>query len=385
MEAIGRLAGGVAHDFNNLLTAIIGSTRLLLRATRPGDASRRGLEDVERAADRAASLTGQLLAFSRKQVLQPTVVDLNRIVEETRTMLRHLVRADIRFETSLEPRLAPVEADARQLEQVIINLVVNASDAIPGGGTITIATANATSDGKGSRTAGRYAVLSVADDGIGMDEETRDRIFEPFFTTKELGRGTGLGLATVYGNVEQSGGSIEVESDPGHGTVFRVLLPAVDKEVDEPVPVVDHTSPAEGTETVVVAEDDEMVRTLIRVTLEGSGYRVLAAASGEAALEACDAHAGPIDLLVTDMVMPGIGGRALAGRLQARRPEIRVLYVSGYAEADVFDDGDVDAQTSFVQKPFTPEELAVKVRALIDRPSARPAHEGAAIGDSEPR
>ena len=385
MEAIGRLAGGVAHDFNNLLTAIIGSTRLLLRTTPREDPSRRGLEDVERAADRAASLTRQLLAFSRKQVLQPTVVDLNWIVEETRTMLRHLIRADIRFVTSLEPRLAPVEADARQLEQVLINLVVNASDAIPGGGTIAISTANVTSEGDELLPEGRYAMLGVTDDGIGMDEETRDRIFEPFFTTKELGRGTGLGLATVYGIVEQSGGSIEVESDPGHGTVFRVFLPAVDKKVPEPHPVCVVSGPSEGTETVVVAEDDDMVRALVRVTLEGSGYRVLEAASGEAALELCDAHPEPIDVLVTDMVMPGIGGRALAARLQARRPELRVLYVSGYAESEVFDDGDVEAESSFVQKPFTPEELALKVRALIDRPRPRtgPA-ESAAVGENEP-
>jgi signal transduction histidine kinase/FixJ family two-component response regulator len=367
MEAIGRLAGGVAHDFNNLLTAIIGSTRLLLRNTRPGDSMRSGLEDVERAADRAATLTRQLLAFSRKQVLQPAVVDVNRIVRETETLLRHLIRADVRLEIALEPRLVAVEADASQLEQVIVNLVVNAADAIEGGGTIAIATANAAGPD------GPSAMLSVADDGIGMDEATRERVFEPFFTTKELGRGTGLGLATVYGIVEQSGGSIEVESEPGLGATFRVYLPAVDAEIEEPAPPEPRPESTTGTETVVVAEDDEMVRALVRVTLEESGYRVLEAASGEAALVLCDSFPGPIDVLVTDMVMPGMGGRALADRLQASRPELRVLYVSGYAEAEVLDRGlgsGAEPGTAFVQKPFTPEELALRIRTLIDRPRA---------------
>jgi signal transduction histidine kinase len=367
MEAIGRLAGGVAHDFNNLLTAIIGSTRLLLRQTGRGDPARSGLEDIERAADRAASLTRQLLAFSRKQVLQPTVLDLNRVVGETEAMLRHLIRADILVVTSLDQSLPPVEADAGQLEQVVVNLIVNAADALPDGGTISISTR---ADGAAAR---RSAVLTVSDNGIGMDEATRERVFEPFFTTKELGRGTGLGLATVYGIVEQSGGSIEVDSEPGRGSTFRVVLPGVDKAITVPrIPAPAPESTA-GTETVVVAEDDAMVRALVRVTLEAGGYTVLEASNGEAAIELCRRHSGPIDLLVTDMVMPGMGGRALAERLTADRPELRVLYVSGYAEADVFDDPGTETETSFVQKPFTPEELAVRVRALIDRPRSRAA------------
>jgi signal transduction histidine kinase len=375
LEAIGQLAGGIAHDFNNLLTAIIGSTRLLLRGTRPGEPVRRGLEDIERAADRAASLTQQLLAFSRRQMLQPTVVDLNRIVRETETMLRHLIRANIRLHTSLEPGLGAVEADGSQLEQVILNLVVNAADAIRDSGTIEISTAGtivAAANADGRIAPGRYAVLSVSDDGVGMDGETRDRVFEPFFTTKELGRGTGLGLATVYGIVEQSGGSIDVESEPGRGTTFRISLPTVDKAVEEPVRDARSLESTAGTETVVVAEDDDMVRTLVCVTLQESGYTVLEAATGDAALELCERHAGQIDALVTDMVMPGIGGRALADRLTTLRPELRVLFVSGYAQAEVLDRDSADTETSFLPKPFTPEELASRVRALIDRPHSAP-------------
>jgi signal transduction histidine kinase len=370
MEAIGRLAGGVAHDFNNLLTAIIGSTRLLLRRTRRGDPARTGLEDIERAADRAASLTRQLLAFSRKQVLQPTVVDLNRIVRDSETMLHHLIRADIRLLTSLDPRLAPVEADAGQLEQVIINLVINAVDALPGGGQIVIATNNMAATGNGTRgqiPARSYAVLSVSDDGVGMDAETRERVFEPFFTTKELGRGTGLGLATVYGIVEQSGGSIEVESRPGRGTTFRIYLPGVDKAVAQPSFGPGSSESTAGTETVMVAEDDAMVRALVRVILEESGYTVIEASSGDEALRLSQSYDGPIDVLVTDMVMPGMGGRAVAERLLALRHELRVLYISGYSEDEVLGGGS-DAEASFIGKPFTPEELALKVRALIDRP-----------------
>jgi two-component system cell cycle sensor histidine kinase/response regulator CckA len=338
------------------------------RGSVTGDPVRSGLEDIEKAAHRAASLTRQLLAFSRKQMLQPTVVDLNRIVRDTEAMLGHLIRADVRLVTSFEPGLAPVEADESQIEQVIINLVVNAADAIADGGTIAIATGAVVSRGAvGDRLApGSYAALSVSDDGVGMDPETRERVFEPFFTTKELGRGTGLGLATVSGIVEQSGGSIEVEGEPGHGTIFRIFLPSVDKEVDEPTVAAGSSETTEGTETVVIAEDDDMVRTLMRVALEESGYTVLEAGSGDAALELCGRHAGPIHLLVTDMVMPGMGGRALADRVTTMRPELRVLYVSGYAEAEVFDGGS-DAETSFVQKPFKPEELTIKVRALIDR------------------
>jgi signal transduction histidine kinase/CheY-like chemotaxis protein len=369
LEAIGQLAGGVAHDFNNLLTAIIGGTRLLLRATRPGDPARAGLEDIERAADRAASLTRQLLAFSRKQVLQPTVLDLNRVVRETEAMLRHLIRADIRVVTSLDPELPPVEADASQVEQVIMNLIVNAADAIRGTGTIAITTQ--ARRGPGGNGPARCAVLVVADDGTGMDEATRQRVFEPFFTTKELGRGTGLGLATVYGIVEQSGGSIEVESAPGAGSTFRIVLPGVEKEVAAPEPAPAEPESTAGTETVVVAEDDSMVRALIRVTLESSGYTVLEASSGEAAVELCESYGGPVDLLVTDMVMPGMGGRALADRLTMTRPDLRVLYVSGYAETEVLEEPGGTPGTAFVQKPFTPDELALRVRSLIDRP--RPA------------
>ena len=373
MEAIGQLAGGVAHDFNNLLTAIIGSTRLLLRGTQPGDPVRSGLEDVERAADRAASLTRQLLAFSRKQVLQPSVVDLNRIVRETETLLRHLIRADIRLVTELDLELAPVEADESQVEQVLVNLVVNGADAIRDGGTVTITTANdeVCNCPGASLPPGRCVVLSVSDDGIGMDEETRERVFEPFFTTKELGRGTGLGLATVYGVVEQSGGMIEVESEPDAGTTFRIYLPAVDKEVAAPPTGGARPESTAGTETVLVAEDDEMVRTLVRITLEDSGYTVLEAASGETALELCEHGPEQIHVLVTDMVMPGMGGRALADRLQTLRPELRVLFVSGYAEAEVAGSGGAEDGTSFLEKPFTPEELAHEVRALIDRPRVR--------------
>jgi signal transduction histidine kinase len=372
MEAIGLLAGGVAHDFNNLLTAIIGSTRRLAGATKPGDPIRTGLQDIERAADRAASLTRQLLAFSRKQVLKPSVLDLNHVVDEMSSMLRHLVRANIGIVTVTGSDVPPVEADASQIDQVIINLVVNAADAIPDSGTITIATGDALvadEDASGQLSPRRFAVLSVSDDGVGMDQKTVERVFEPFFTTKELGRGTGLGLATVYGIVEQSGGSIDVESEPGRGTTFRVLLPGVDKHVVQPAPQPGMPASTAGTETVAVAEDDEMVRMLVRVTLEDSGYTVLEAANGDAALELCRHHAGPIHALVTDMVMPGMGGRALADRLTALRPGLPVLYITGYTESDAVD-GSSDVETAFVQKPFTPEQLAAEVRALIDRAAA---------------
>jgi two-component system, cell cycle sensor histidine kinase and response regulator CckA len=284
-------------------------------------------------------------------------------------MLQHLIREDIRLVMSLDPRLARVEADPGQLEQVIINLVVNAADALPSGGEIVIATDNmVVSGGRGSQLRpGPYAVLRVSDDGVGMDAETRERVFEPFFTTKELGRGTGLGLATVYGIVEQSGGSIDVESGPGRGTTFRIYLPGVDKDVAERSFERGSSQATAGTETVMVAEDDAMVRALVRVILEESGYTVLEAASGDDALRLSESYDGPIEVLLTDMVMPGLGGRAVADRLLALRPELRVLYISGYAEDEVLEGGS-EAGTSFIGKPFTPEELALKVRALIDRP-----------------
>jgi two-component system, cell cycle sensor histidine kinase and response regulator CckA len=372
MEAVGQLAGGIAHDFNNLLTAILGSTELLLVGTAPSDPRREDLQEIGRAAHRAAGLVRQLLAYSRKQVLQPRVVNLNAIVHEMGGMLRRVVGEQIALQLDLDPSLGDVIADPGQLEQVIANLGVNARDAMPGGGTLTLTTANvsgaglATAAAEGLPLGGPLVALSVGDTGIGMDDHVLAHLFEPFFTTKELGRGTGLGLATVYGIVRQSGGQIQVASRPGEGSTFTVFLPRAEAPAggsgtaaaaEPPVPG--------GSETVLVVEDEDAVRHLVCRALRAKGYRVLEAPHAEAALVLAGGMAEPIHLLVSDLVMPGIGGLLLAERLVESRPAIQVLFITGYAPEAVDRHGELAAAGALLEKPFTADQLARKVREVL--------------------
>jgi len=370
MEAIGRLAGGIAHDFNNLLTVIRGYSRLLLdRAA--GHEFRGGLERIDDAAERAASLTSQLLAFSRRQVLQPKVFNLNSLVQNLDRMLRRLISEDIEMRTLLSTDLGSIRADRSQLEQVIMNLVVNARDAMPQGGKLTIETSNVYLDGEYALRhqtvqPGYYVLLAVSDTGAGISPENLARIFEPFFTTKEFGKGTGLGLSMVYGIVKQSGGNIWVYSEPNLGTSFKIYLPIVNSPT-EPVGEDSHpVSRLRGTETILLTEDDEQVRELACEALAASGYHVLVAETSQVAISICRAYTHGIDLLLTDVVMPGIGGRELAEQITAMRPEIKVLYMSGYTPQAILHHGELDASTFFIQKPFTPSSLAAKVREVLD-------------------
>jgi PAS domain S-box-containing protein len=371
MEAVGRLAGGVAHDFNNLLTAIIGSADLLLEDLDPASRAREDVNEIRRAGDRAAQLTRQLLAFSRQQPLTPRVIDVNALVADMDRLLRRLIGEDVDLRTVLAPDLGAVRADAGQLEQVIMNLAVNARDAMPGGGKLTIETTNTELDEGYAREhatvrPGPCVLLTVSDTGTGMDRETVSHIFEPFFTTKELGKGTGLGLATVYGIVKQSGGHVWVYSEPGHGTTFKIYLPRVSEPVDGATPVAAGPATLQGTETVLLVEDEAPVRELARRMLEAKGYQVLAAANPADALTLVAGHPEPIQLLVTDVIMPGIDGRELARNLQQARPGLRVLYLSGYANEAIVHRGVLDAGVAFLQKPFTPDTLSRKVRAVLD-------------------
>jgi two-component system, cell cycle sensor histidine kinase and response regulator CckA len=366
MEAVGKLAGGVAHDFNNLLTAIGGYSEMMLLSLDPQDPLRSDVEEIRRAGRRAADLTRQLLAFSRKQVLQPQVLDLNAVVLGMDKMLRRLIGADVELVTVLEPSLASVKADRGQLEQVILNLAVNARDAMTHGGKLTLKTANV-EPGTAGVPAGlsNPVMLSVSDTGCGIDVETLTHIFEPFFTTKQQGKGTGLGLSTVYGVIEQSGGRIAVESELLRGTTFRIYLPQSDAQ--RPAPA-EH-SPAHlpiGTETVLVVEDESVVRNLVHQVLERSGYNVLEAQHGAEALRIVLQHPGPIHLLLTDLVMPLMGGRELAKRLLGMGKDIKVLYMSGYTDDSAIRQGDLTPGTNFIQKPFTPDSLSFKVRNLLD-------------------
>lgn len=365
MEAIGRLAGGVAHDFNNLLSVIHGYTEILLRRFRAGDPAHREAKQVLTATERAAALTQQLLAFGRKQVLVPRVIDLNTVVKDMDHMLRRLIREDIDLAIRTDPKLWLVRADPAQMEQVIINLAVNASDAMPTGGRVTLETRNIELDATANRqdpslVPGSYVLLSVTDTGIGMDAETRARIFEPFFSTKELTKGTGLGLATVYGIVQQSGGYISVYSEPGHGSIFRVYLPRAEGKVEPSLKEADFEAPPKGSGTVLLVEDDAAVRGLAREVLQEQGYTVLAAGSGEEALRAVETHAGEIDLLMTDVIMPGMAGDELVEHLRLRLPELKVVFVSGYAN-DSIPKIVTDGHTAFLQKPFPVEDLVRKV------------------------
>ena len=375
MEAVGRLAGGVAHDFNNLLTVITSYSDLLLEDLAPGDAKRDDLEQVRKAADGAAALTRQLLAFSRQQVVEPRVVSLNTVVEGLQKILRRVIGEDIEVTITLAPDLGSVRADVGQLEQVLMNLVVNARDAMPTVGRLTVETANVEHDPEYARdreaaAVRRFAMLAVTDTGCGMDEATKARIFEPFFTTKETGKGTGLGLATVYGIVKQAGGFIWVYSEPGQGTSFKVYLPAVDATAERTTAAA--TTPApRGTETVLLVEDAAAVRAVTKQVLERQGYTVLEAPDGEAALRLAQRHRGVVHLLLTDVVMPRLNGRELAERLVRLRPDVKVLYASGYTDDSVVRHGILESGTAYLQKPFSPESLARKVRDVLDAPPAR--------------
>ncbi len=370
MEAVGRLAGGVAHDFNNLLTAIVGYSELLHRQVAHNDQLRSDVEEIQRAADRASDLTRQLLAFGRKQVLKPTVIDLNLSVAGIQRMLQRLIGEHVELQTISARGLGHVKGDPGQIDQVIINLAVNARDAMANGGKLTIETRNVDLDERqarklGSATAGRYVVLSVNDTGVGIEPDTMGHLFEPFFTTKDVGKGTGLGLATVYSIVKQSGGYISVASEPEHGTTFTIYFPCVEDAV-ESSEARNAPEPRKGSETVLLVEDEHAVRGLATQVLQQLGYRVLDAESGEAALRLSRSHHEPIHLLVSDVVMPGISGLDLVGRLLRERPDLKVLFMSGYSDHMLAEHNSTVPHGAFLQKPFTPTRLAQVVREVLD-------------------
>ena len=366
MEAVGRLAGGIAHDFNNLLTVIMGHGELLRRSLDPNDPRLRKVQHVMGASERAARLVRQLLAFSRKQVLEPQVVDLNALVSDTARMLRPLLGEDVQVVARLDPALGRVRVDPAQLEQVLMNLAVNARDAMPAGGTITLETADVSVPASGETALARQAALTVRDTGHGMDERTRAQVFEPFFTTKAGSGGTGLGLSTVYGIVQQSGGHIAVESAPGLGSCFRILLPCAEGRGEERETGAVAAAPLAGGETILVVEDEPSIRALACEMLESHGYQTLCAGSGEEALGLAVRHAGPIHLLLADVVMPGLAGPALAERFVVVRPHTRVLFMSGYAGEELARRGVADDATHFLPKPFTQDLLGRRVREALD-------------------
>lgn len=371
MEAIGNLAGGIAHDFNNLLTVITGYSELVLKKIPETDPQRRKLEEIKKAGDRAAALTQQLLAFSRRQILQPKVVDVNAIISGMASMLQRLVGEDVHVNIALSSELGSVRADPGQLEQVIMNLVVNARDAMPYGGKVTIETANverAPVFSHKSETAAKrpYIMLAVSDTGTGMDETTRARIFEPYFTTKAAGKGTGLGLSTVYGIVKQSDGEILVYSEPGQGATFKVYLPRVDRVATEIGTTPSAESLPIGTETILLVEDEPGVRAFAGEALRMQGYKILEAKHGIEAQLLSAQHPASIHLLLTDVVMPQMNGREVAERLLQQRPGLKVLYMSGYAEQAVINRGIMESGFAFLQKPFTQQALVCRVRDVLD-------------------
>ena len=368
LEAVGKLAGGVAHDFNNLLTAILGYSSLLLDDLPAGLPIRRDIEQIQHAGKSAAALTQQLLAFSRRQILQPRILDLNDVVRGIEPLLKRLIGEDVDLNVRLSPSLAHVSADPGQIEQIIVNLAVNARDAMPGGGQLAIETADVVLDesyaAKHAGAVGPHVMLAVSDTGRGIDAETRERLFEPFFTTKQRGEGTGLGLATVYGIVKQSGGSIWVYSEPGHGATFKVYLPATPQAITAPAAAA-VPKKLDGTETILVAEDQDEVRSVVRAILTRHGYTVLEAADGEAALRILRDHTAPIHLLLTDVVMPSIGGPELVRRLRETQSNIKVLYASGYTDDAIVRHGVLEPGIAFIEKPFTPTTLLAKIRAVL--------------------
>jgi two-component system, cell cycle sensor histidine kinase and response regulator CckA len=372
MEAVGQLAGGVAHDFNNLLTVIMSYSSLLLSDEETAESVKGDIQEISNAAERAASLTRQLLAFSRKQVLQMRAVNVNEIVANVEKMLHRLIGEDISLTTRLAPDLALIRADPSQLEQVLLNLAVNARDAMPGGGNLIITTDNAElSDEQLDRhlgaAAGNYVMLSVTDTGGGMTKEVQRHLFEPFYTTKEAGKGTGLGLATVHGIVKQSGGDVYVYSEVGHGTTFKIYFPRLSESAEADIgPAGNAAIPPRGSETLLLAEDDDVLRALGARVLGALGYKVLVARTGAEALRIVAEYDGTIDLIATDVVMPGMNGSHLVEKVLEARPGIRVLFMSGYTDDEVMRRGVIDGQTAFLQKPFTPDLLAQKVRGVLD-------------------
>jgi len=371
MEAIGRLAGGIVHDFNNLVTVISGFSQLLLESLDPHDPQAEKVEQIKIAGERAAELTQKLLTFSRRQILEPKILNLNDIVPETEQMLLHLIGEDITLQADLAPDLALVKADPAQIEQVLMNLAVNARDAMPTGGRLTIMTANVNLDQTYATRhvrlqAGPYVMLAISDTGCGMDTETQRHIFEPFFTTKAEDKGTGLGLSIVYGIVKQSGGHVEVESKPKQGATFRLYFPKVEDVVESVAPQPVMAQPLVGNETILLVEDEEPLRRLISYLLQRWGYMVLEAQHSEEALHTLEQHAGPIHLLLTDVVLPGISGCKLWEKVKALQPTIRVLFMSGHAEETITQYGVVGRDQPFLKKPFAPAVLGQKVREVLE-------------------
>jgi signal transduction histidine kinase/ActR/RegA family two-component response regulator len=374
LESLGRLAGGIAHDFNNILGIVLGYARLLIEPMDDEDPSKRGLEAIKQAAESAAALTRQLLAFSRQQVLEPRVLDLNRVVGDVETLVRRVIGENIAFETLLAPNLGRVKADPGQLEQVIMNLGINARDAMPEGGKLVIETRNVELDEvyaieHPGATPGCYVGISVSDDGNGISQELQSRIFDPFFTTKERSEGTGLGLATVYGIVKQSGGYISVYSEPGMGASFRVYLPRVEDPLEVETTHRPMSSADGGSETIVLVEDQPALRELFRTMLSNSGYHVLTAPTSADALCISQEYRTKVDVLMTDVILPGMNGRMLAEQFAKAHPETKVLFVSGFAENVVTHQGKLDSGTSFLQKPFSHEDLKRKLREILEGPN----------------
>jgi CheY-like chemotaxis protein len=386
MEAVGRLSGGIAHDFNNLLGVIIGYIQVMKRSLVPGHSSYEYAEEIEKASQRAVSLTRQLLAFSRQQVLEPAILNLNTLVSDMEKMLPRLIGEDIHLNLMLDPAIGQVKADPGQVEQVVMNLAVNGRDAMPDGGKLTIRTANIDLDAAFAREhqgsiAGQYVMLAVTDTGTGMDPETQAQIFEPFFTTKDRDKGRGLGLATVYGVVKQSSGYITVESEKGKGASFKIYLP----RIEQPVATTNETSPVpltvRGNETILLVEDAEPLRKLAHLFLRDNGYQVLTAADGSEADQFAARSAGHIHLLLTDVVMPGINGRVLAERLAPLHPAMKVLYMSGYTDSFIAGHGVLEEGLHLLHKPFTEEALTRKVRELLD--TSRDAKETKSMSRTE--